>query len=354
MYAIDDYNYDLPDALIAQQPAARREQSRLLYLNKTSGEVAHLAFSDICDQLDPTDVLVVNNTRVIPGRLMGRKQTGGRVEVLILDYPAGSEAFRLTGDLVFQCLVRASIRPKPGTVLTFDSGVSATVEDFRDGVFTVRFSVDGDFESALSRIGKMPLPPYIRRSEKEAAPCDDEKTYQTVYAEQRGAIAAPTAGLHFSEALLDRIRQQGVAVAVITLHVGYGTFLPVRVTDIRDHAMHAEYFEVPASAADAINRARAAGGRVIAVGTTSVRTLEWASDETGTIAPGRGQCDLFIYPGYRFKMVDAMITNFHLPKSTLLMLVSAFAGRNRILNAYREAICHRYRFFSYGDAMFIS
>jgi S-adenosylmethionine:tRNA ribosyltransferase-isomerase len=288
-------------------------------------------------------VLVVNNTEVIPGRLFGRKSTGGKVEALILDY-AGS--YKKTGSyekkqknkkFVFECLLRASKRPKPGALFIFDQGLKAEVINFRDGIHTLRFFYDGDFKSLLYRIGNMPLPPYIKRN-NGISPCDDSKSYQTVYARQKGAVAAPTAGLHFSKKLLEKIQSIGVKIVEITLHVGYGTFLPVRVSDIRTHKIHSEQYYISKNGAATINHAKAKGSRIMAVGTTCVRT---------------GNCDLFIYPGYRFKVVDAMITNFHLPQSTLLMLVSAFAGRKNILSAYNEAIKERYRFYSYGDAMVI-
>ena len=297
--------------------------------------------------------MVINNTRVIPGRLLGRKETGGRVEVLLLNF---AEEYRNTvpfGQKEFSCLVKASKQPKPGTLLRFDRGMTAEIVRVRDGKALIRFSYQGDFETLLDTIGMVPLPPYIKRQEGEKPPCDDRKAYQTVYAEKSGAIAAPTAGLHFTRKLLDKVKAKGVGIAAITLHVGVGTFSPVRVDDIRQHHMHQEWYFVSEDTAGMINRAREKGGRVIAVGTTSVRTLEEISDPDGAVAGGSGQCGLFIYPGYRFKAVDAMITNFHLPKSTLLMLVSAFAGRENILGAYEEAVREKYRFYSYGDAMVI-
>jgi S-adenosylmethionine:tRNA ribosyltransferase-isomerase len=257
------------------------------------------------------------------------------------------------GKFVSRCLIKTSKRPKPGTFILFDQDLTAEVICFRDGIHTVRFSSKEDFESLLCRIGSIPLPPYIKRSANNGD-CNDTAAYQTVYACQKGAVAAPTAGLHFSEKLLDALKSKGIKIVAITLHVGYGTFLPVRVSDIRDHKMYPEWFSIPEETAADINRAKKNGSRVVAVGATCVRTLEYASDENGRVSSGNGSCDLFIYPGYRFKAVDAMVTNFHLPKSTLLMLVSAFAGRKKILDAYREAIGKRYRFYSYGDAMFIA
>jgi S-adenosylmethionine:tRNA ribosyltransferase-isomerase len=343
MFRLDDYNYDLPEALIAQQPVAQRDRSRLLHLARVTGDVRHGRFDDIAGLLDSGDVLVLNNTRVIPGRLLGRKETGGQVEALILDFAQGA------AQGVFTCLVKASRRPKLGTRLLFDQGVTATVVALQERTCSLAFEGAADFEQTLERIGHMPLPPYIRRGDTDT----DHTTYQTVYAEQKGAIAAPTAGLHFTRELLERLAQKGVQIVYVTLHVGYGTFLPVECDDIRDHRMHAEWFSLPATTADAVNAAKKDGRRAVAVGTTCVRTLEYCARPDGQLAAQSGQCDLFIYPGYAFKAVDAMITNFHLPKSTLLMLVSAFTGRETILSAYEEAVREKYRFFSYGDAMLI-
>lgn len=350
MYSLSDYNYHLPEEQIAQKPSDRRDRSRLLRLNRETGRISHHTFFDIAELLFPSDVLIINNTQVIPGRLIGKKETGGRAEVLILDYEQGKAS---SGEQICNCLIKASKRPGNGARLFFDQGLEAEIIGFQDGIHTVKFLCPGRFEDALYRIGKMPLPPYIRRVNGADAPCDDTAAYQTVYASQKGAIAAPTAGLHFSETLLDRIRDNGITVAAITLHVGYGTFLPVRVSDIREHRMHSERYFIPESSANLINQAKAGGRRVIAVGTTCVRTLEYSADNAGKVRAGSGSCDLFIYPGYTFKVTDGMITNFHLPESTLLMLVSAFAGRENILNAYQEAIRNRYRFYSYGDAMLI-
>ncbi len=352
MYTLDDYNYHLPDALIAQTPAADRDGSRLLHLNRERGVVAHRQFKDIVGLMRPSDVLVLNNTRVVPGRLHGRKTTGGRAELLILNYGQTDAHGRDDRQRVYRCLIKASKHAVAGTRIIFDEGLVATVQDFSDGIYTVAFSAPQAFDGLLSRIGRMPLPPYIKRGEN---PSDevDRMRYQTVYAREQGAIAAPTAGLHFTDDLLSRIRAKGVAVAALTLHVGYGTFEPVRVDDIRDHHMHDEWFSISTETARIVNQARAEGRRVVAVGTTSVRTLEHATGSDGLVQTGSGRCDLFIYPGYEFKTVDAMITNFHLPRSTLLMLVSAFAGRESILSTYRAAVDEKYRFFSYGDAMLI-
>ncbi|MBI9083756.1 MAG: tRNA preQ1(34) S-adenosylmethionine ribosyltransferase-isomerase QueA [Desulfobacterales bacterium] len=352
MYSIDDYDYHLPEHLIAQTPSIRRDRSRLLVVDRTTGGRVHERFGGIVDRLEAGDVLVVNNTKVIPARLHGTKATGGKVEVLVLGFPDPDAS----GDLpqVCRCLIRASKSSRPGTRLGFDHGFAAEVVDaVGDGIYRVRFFGHGSFWEMLEQIGKMPLPPYINRSPDTEAGCDDRQSYQTVYASRKGAVAAPTAGLHFTLPLLDSLRAKGVSAVEITLHVGYGTFLPVRVTDIRKHRMHTETFDIEAGAAEAINRAKAEGRRVVAVGTTAVRTLEYAAGQGGRIIAGRGACDLFIYPGFRFNMVDAMVTNFHLPRSTLLMLVSAFAGRDRILAAYAEAVARQYRFFSYGDAMMI-
>ncbi len=353
MFSLKDYTYSLPEDRIAQKPADRRDRSRLLVLDRRSGGLSHRIFADLPDLLQPSDLLVVNNTRVIPGRLPGRKETGGKVEVLILSGGNGRSG-PADGDVVRDCLVKASKRPRPGARFFFDGGLSAEVIASNDHVHTLRFTCSEDFDRLLDRIGKMPLPPYILKSRSDEYPeRNDRAAYQTVYAEQKGAVAAPTAGLHFTPELMDTLREIGITIAPITLHVGYGTFVPVRVSDIREHRMHAEWYSIPAETAARINRARSEGNRVIAVGTTSVRTLEYASDDGGRVAEGSGRCDLFIYPGYRFKAVDAVITNFHLPESTLLMLVSAFADRERVLNAYRAAVENGYRFYSYGDAMLI-
>ncbi|MBW1826874.1 MAG: tRNA preQ1(34) S-adenosylmethionine ribosyltransferase-isomerase QueA, partial [Deltaproteobacteria bacterium] len=302
-----------------------------------------------CDLLTPSDVLVVNNTAVIPARLVGQKETGGRAEVLILGYPDGGKDRMDTGEFICRCMIKTSKRPKDGATLFFDQGLTAEIIDFKDGIYRVKFIYTGRFETLLDRIGRIPLPPYIKRTDSK----DDRTFYQTVYASQKGAVAAPTAGLHFSESLLEKLRKKGVKIVAITLHVSYGTFLPVRVSDIRDHRIHSEWYFIGKQTADVINREKAKGNRIVAVGTTCVRTLEYASNQSGVVAHGSGNCDLFIYPGYGFNVVDAMITNFHLPKSTLLMLVSAFAGRETVLKAYEAAIRERYRFFSYGDAMLI-
>jgi len=353
MYALSDYNYELPGDLIAQKPADQRDQSNLLVMNRKSGNLSHHRFAMLADFLSPGDVLVVNNTAVIPGRLVGRKDTGGRVEVLICNFGGNGKPKTLKQDLTYECLVKAAKPSKPGSWFYFDEGLSAKVIERRNGTYLIRFSTEADFNTLLERIGKVPLPPYIRRGAELVPLCDDRVSYQTVYASEKGAIAAPTAGLHFTAGLLEKLQAKGIFIASITLHIGYGTFLPVRSQDIRFHRMHSEAYAVSRQAADMINSARAAGRRVAAVGTTSVRTLETVSDSKGYVRTGNGYCDLFIYPGYLFKAVDALITNFHLPQSTLLMLVSAFGGRDHVLNAYRQAIERQYRFYSYGDAMLI-
>jgi S-adenosylmethionine:tRNA ribosyltransferase-isomerase len=346
VHALSDYDYDLPAELIAQKPAAPRDQARLLRLARGTGRLSHHRFDAVGRFLAPGDVLVVNDTAVVKARLLGRKASGGKVEVFLLDYAGGvRDGSRFTCD----CLIKSSKPARAGTRIHFGEGLTGRVVALGDGVCRVEFCGAEDIDVLLERMGHVPLPPYIRRPDENG----DRTAYQTVYAAARGAVAAPTAGLHFTQQLLAGLRARRIAVAPITLHVGYGTFAPVRVQDIREHRMHVERYGIPEASAAAINAARAAGGIVVAVGTTAVRTLEFASDERGRVAAGSGSCELFIYPGYRFKGVDAMITNFHLPRSTLLMLVAAFAGREQILNAYREAVQERYRFFSYGDAMFI-
>ncbi len=353
MYALSDYNYELPEGLIAQKPADRRDDSNLLVMDRQSGELSHDRFNTLGQFLMPGDVLVINNTAVIPAKLTGRKDSGGKAEVLVCNFSGNGNARTPKTHRVYECLVKAAKPLKPGSSLYFEEGLSARVIERSNGTYFIRFNAAGDFETLLDRIGQVPLPPYIRRSPKLAPPCDDRAAYQTVYASEKGAIAAPTAGLHFTAGLLEKLKARGIAIVALTLHVGHGTFLPVRAQDIRSHRMHAESYSIPAQAADTINSARKAGQRVVAVGTTSVRTLEYASDSAGHVRAESGRCDLFIYPGYRYKAVDAMITNFHLPQSTLLMLVSAFAGRENVLHAYQEAIRRNYRFYSYGDAMLI-
>ncbi len=350
MFLLNHYNYDLPKGYIAQKPVVNREQSRLFFLNRKTGKSTHYRFYDIVDLIRPSDVLVVNDTRVIPARLAGNKETGGKVEVFLLEYPGNEIRKADAGEFICRCLIKASKRPKNQSIINFEKGLKAKIIGFKDGIFNIGFLFKGDFKEVIEKIGHVPLPPYIKRMDNAG----DKTAYQTVYACQNGAVAAPTAGLHFSKKVMEKLKQKGVTIIAITLHVGYGTFSPVNVNDIRDHKIHSEWFSIPEKTAEVINHAKKAGNRIIAVGTTTVRTLEYGSDRNGTVLPGDGNCDLFIYPGYRFKVVDAMVTNFHLPKSTLLMLVSAFAGRETILDAYRKAVNTKYRFFSYGDAMFIA
>jgi S-adenosylmethionine:tRNA ribosyltransferase-isomerase len=353
MYSLEDYSYTLPEELIAQVPASSRDQSRLMVLERKAQRTSHHHFKDIVQFLSPGDLLVLNNTRVVPARLVGTKETGGRVEALLLTYPEhipGAEGEHMLG---CECLVKSSKRPRKGSRLFFDGGLEATVLDGTDGVYNLEFQCNGNFDTLIHQIGQIPLPPYVKRDETTPPPCNDRERYQTVYAEKKGAVAAPTAGLHFTSEVLSALSARGVGVVPITLHVGYGTFLPVRVEDIRDHHIHAEAYQLTKDTAEAINQAKDEGRRIIAVGTTTVRVLEFAADPGGRVKPGSGKCDLYIYPGFEFKVIDALMTNFHLPGSTLLMLVAAFVGRDFVLDAYREAIRQRYRFFSYGDGMLI-
>ncbi|MET3543414.1 S-adenosylmethionine:tRNA ribosyltransferase-isomerase [Paenibacillus favisporus] len=339
---VDLYDFELPEELIAQTPLPERTASRLLTLNKQDGSIAHRTFKDIADELQPGDTLVLNDTRVIPARLFGVKEgTGAKAEVLLLK--------NLQGD-TWEALVKPGKKLKKGSVIRFGDELQAVIEDEGEmGERKLTFTYQGIFQEILDRLGQMPLPPYIKEK------LDDKERYQTVYSKHEGSAAAPTAGLHFTEELLDQIRAKGVTVAFITLHVGLGTFRPMSVERVEDHVMHAEYYSVNQETADILNEARARGGRIVAVGTTSCRTLETIGTrfEGGLLEACSGWTDIFIYPGYTFKVVNALITNFHLPKSTLVMLVSALAGREHILNAYAEAVKERYRFFSFGDAMFI-
>ena len=336
---VSDFDFDLPDAQIARFPAEDRTGSRLLCLDGNSGAIEHHQFADIEQLLEPGDLLVLNNTRVIPARLYGQKETGGKIEVLIE---------RVVDDNLALAQVRASKSPKPGSLLLLaDGAVPVVVEGRRDFLFVLRFPTP--VLPLLLEHGHMPLPPYIDRADGDS----DRLRYQTVFAAKDGAVAAPTAGLHFDEALLARLEARGVRKVFVTLHVGSGTYQPVRVEKIEDHVMHAEYIEVSEEVCQAVRDTRAQGKRVVAVGTTSVRSLESAS-ASGEIAPFQGDSSIFIYPGYQFRSVDLMVTNFHLPQSTLLMLVSAFAGREQVLAAYNDAVDQQYRFFSYGDAMLLT
>lgn len=338
---LKEFYYDLPEELIAQEPLAERDTSRLMVLDKQNGHIEHKSFRDILQYLRKGDCLVLNNTRVIPARLYGtKKETGSGIEFLLLK--------RLELDL-WEVMLRPGKKAKPGARFEFGNGEleAEILEIVEDGNRVVRFFYEGVFEEVLDRLGNMPLPPYITKT------LEDKERYQTVYSKHEGSAAAPTAGLHFTPQLLEELQQRGVGLAYITLHVGLGTFRPVKVENVLEHKMHSEYFEVNSEAVDLINQTKAQGGRIICVGTTSSRTLESIAKEDGTIAPGSGWTDIFIYPGYRFKVVDGLITNFHLPESTLIMLVSALAGREHIMTAYNEAVKEKYRFFSFGDAMLI-
>ena len=338
---VKDFRYDLPQELIAQDPLEDRSSSRLLVLDKDTGKITHKHFYDIIDYLDEGDCLVLNETKVIPARLMGvKKDTGAVVEILLL---------KRKSKTVWECLVKPGKKCRVGAVIEFGEGLlTGTVSDIvEEGNRIIEFEFDGIFEEILDKLGTMPLPPYITHTLK------DRNRYQTVYAKNDGSAAAPTAGLHFTKELLKDIEDKGVKLAKVTLHVGLGTFRPVKVSDVRQHHMHSEFFQVSKEAADIINSTRANGKRVICVGTTSIRTVESASDDKGYLKETSGWTDIFIYPGYKFKVSDALITNFHLPESTLVMLVSALAGREKVLHAYEEAVKEKYRFFSFGDAMFI-
>lgn len=336
-----DFYFDLPEELIAQDPLEDRSSSKLLALNKTTGEVTHHTFKDLKSFLQSGDCLVLNNTKVIPARLHGiKKETGAHVEVLLLK--------RLEGDK-WETLVRPGRKIKPGTRLSFGDGLleAEVLEVVEEGNRILQFQYQGIFETVLDQLGEMPLPPYITHK------LADKERYQTVYAKCEGSAAAPTAGLHFTKELLEDIERMGVSITFVTLHVGLGTFRPVKVENVLEHHMHSEYYEISRESAEMINKTKASGGRVICVGTTSCRTIESASDEQGRIYPCSGNTEIFIYPGYQFKVMDALITNFHLPESTLMMLVSALAGKENVMKAYQEAIEEKYRFFSFGDAMII-
>lgn len=335
------YNYDLPEELIAQDPLPDRSSSRLMLLDKTTGEVGHDIFSNIGKYLQPGDCLVLNNTRVIPARIYGVKEgSGGAIEFVLLR--------RMEND-IWEVILRPGKKAKPGARFVFGNGLlrAEILEVLEGGNRLVRFSYEGVFEQILDQIGIMPLPPYITHK------LEDPERYQTVYNKHRGSAAAPTAGLHFTKELLQQLEEKGIRLAYVTLHVGLGTFRPVKVNNILEHKMHSEYFEIHQDAADMINQTKQSGGRVICVGTTACRVVESATDESGVIHPTCGDTSIFIYPGYKFKMLDGLITNFHLPESTLIMLVSALAGRDHVMHAYETAVKERYRFFSFGDAMLI-
>ena len=336
-----DFYYDLPEELIAQDPLAERSSSRLMVLDRESGEIQHKIFKEIIDELNPEDCLVINDTKVIPARLHGAKEdTGAHIEVLLL---------KRKNDSVWETLVRPGTKARPGTRISFGDGllVGEVIDVVEEGNRLIRFEYDGIFEEVLDKLGEMPLPPYITHK------LQDKNRYQTVYAKHEGSAAAPTAGLHFTKELLDAIQAKGIRIARVTLHVGLGTFRPVKVEDVTNHHMHSEFYMIGREAADIINDTKKKGGRVVSVGTTSTRTLESVADAQGFVRETSGWTEIFIYPGYQFKCIDALITNFHLPESTLLMLVSALAGKEKVMHAYEEAVRERYRFFSFGDAMFI-
>lgn len=337
---VADFDYNLPEELIAQTPIEKRDESRLMILDKTKKTIEHKTFKNIIDYLNPGDCLVINNTKVIPARLYGKKQTGAKVEFLLLN--------RIEND-TWEALVRPGRKLLPGTQVTFGDGLlKATVlEVLESGNRKVVFEYNGIFNEILDQIGMMPLPPYIKEK------LNNKDRYQTVYAKYEGSAAAPTAGLHFTKDLLEKIKEKNIEIANVTLHVGIGTFRPVKVEKVEEHDMHSEHFYIREQDVDKINNAKKNGKRVIAVGTTSCRVLESVADENGLLKPYEGDTNIFIYPGYKFKCIDALITNFHLPKSTLLMLVSALAGREFVMKAYEEAVEQKYRFFSFGDAMFI-
>ncbi len=337
---VSDFYYDLPEELIAQTPIEKRDESRLMVLNRANQTIEHKTFKDIIDYLEPGDCLVRNNTKVIPARLYGKKATGAKIEFLLLN--------RIEGD-IWECIVRPGHKLKPGTEVEFGDGIlKAKVLDVMEGgTRKVEFKYEGIFNEILDKIGLMPLPPYIHESLK------DNDRYQTVYAKYEGSAAAPTAGLHFTPELFEKIKAKGIDVANVTLHVGIGTFRPVKVENVEEHHMHSEHFYIKQEEADKINNAKKNGKRVIAVGTTSCRVLETIADENGMVKPTEGDTQIFIYPGYKYKCLDGLVTNFHLPESTLIMLVSALAGRDYIMKAYNEAVKERYRFFSFGDAMLI-
>ena len=338
---VSDFNFDLPEELIAQHPLEKRDASRLMVLDKNTGVIEHKSFHDVIEYLNEGDTLVLNNTRVMPARLIGEKEgTGGKIEFLLLK--------RIEGDK-WECLAKPGKRAKIGQTFTFGEGKlkCKVIDIIEEGNRIIEFSYEGIFEQVLDELGEMPLPPYI--TEK----LDDRERYQTVYSKEKGSAAAPTAGLHFTNELLEEIKSKGINIAYLTLHVGLGTFRPVKVDDINEHIMHSEYYHLDKENADIINETKKRGNRIIAVGTTSTRTLETIGDENGFVREQSGWTDIFIYPGYKYRVIDELITNFHLPESTLIMLVSALAGKENVMNAYNTAVKERYRFFSFGDSMII-
>ncbi len=338
---VSDFNYELPKELIAQDPLEKRSESRLMVLDKETGDVTHKHFYDILEYVNEGDCLVINNTRVIPARLYGSKEgTDAAIEILLLK--------RIDAD-TWECLTKPGKKARVGARISFGDGilVGEIIDIVEEGNRLIRFEYDGIFEEILDKLGEMPLPPYITHK------LQDKNRYQTVYAKYDGSAAAPTAGLHFTPELMEELRDKGIRIAEVTLHVGLGTFRPVKVENVLEHHMHSEYYEINEEACDIINSTKESGGKVISVGTTSTRTIESAADENGYLTPKKGNTDIFIYPGYDFKVIDSLITNFHLPESTLIMLVSALAGRENVLSAYEEAVKEKYRFFSFGDAMLI-
>ncbi len=338
---VSDFNYELPKELIAQDPLEKRSESRLMVLDKETGDVTHKHFYDILEYINEGDCLVINNTRVIPARLYGSKEgTDAAIEILLLK--------RIDAD-TWECLTKPGKKARVGARISFGDGilVGEIIDIVEEGNRLIRFEYDGIFEEILDKLGEMPLPPYITHK------LQDKNRYQTVYAKYDGSAAAPTAGLHFTPELMEELRDKGIRIAEVTLHVGLGTFRPVKVENVLEHHMHSEYYEINEEACDIINSTKESGGKVISVGTTSTRTIESAADENGYLTPKKGNTDIFIYPGYDFKVIDSLITNFHLPESTLIMLVSALAGRENVLSAYEEAVKEKYRFFSFGDAMLI-
>ena len=339
---IKEFDYHLPPSLVAQYPPPRRGETSLMVLHRQTGAIEHRAFGDIAQYLNHSDLLVMNNTRVLPARLIGRKETGGRVEMLLIPLWNGLEG-------EWKALIRGGGKIKRGAQIQFEQGLEGEVEEVKDGKGRVSFSGQGEVMDILRKIGHVPLPPYIKRGDERL----DRERYQTVFAEREGSIAAPTAGLHFTHTLLQSLRENRVRTTMITLHIGIGTFAPVKARDIEDHTMEAEWIEISGDTARKIEDTKARGGKVIAVGTTTTRALESFSNGSGGVNPGKGMTSLFIHPPYRFRVIDGMVTNFHLPKSTLIMLASAFAGRDLLMKAYQEAVLRKYRFYSYGDAMLI-
>ena len=345
---VSEFYYDLPTDLIAQHPATERDHSRLMVVDRRMNRIAHHVFHEIVPLLRPGDALVVNNTRVIKARLMGRKQSGGKVEVLLVELIQRISA----EEEIWNCLVRSSKKLHPGAIVSFGPDLTGEALNSLEGTVTIRFRSQKGFRQTLEAIGRVPLPPYIKQKPGPELRTDKDR-YQTIFATQDGAIAAPTAGLHFTSSLVDKIEQAGVSIIPLTLHIGIGTFLPIRSARVEDHCMHEENFDIPLATAETINTVKRRGGRIIVVGTTATRALESSVDPHGFVVSGHRKTGLFIYPPFRFRVIDALVTNFHLPESTLLMLVSAFAGKGLIWRAYKEAIRHGYRFYSYGDAMVI-